>query len=85
VEKFKLAFVKCRAAVVFAVLFSFLISTFIAVEGVYGQAPTGTCTMKSPLPEVRAEVAAVRLMAGCTRSVARGIEAQVRSTTNTIQ
>jgi hypothetical protein len=33
----------------------------IAVERVHSQAPLGTWTMKSPLPAVRAEVAAIAL------------------------
>jgi hypothetical protein len=35
--------------------------SLIVVDGVYSQALPGTWTMKSPLPEIRAEVAAVAL------------------------
>jgi Kelch motif len=49
----------CRTAVAGAALLAFLLSSVIAVERVHSQTPAGTWTMKSPLPAVRAEVAAV--------------------------
>jgi hypothetical protein len=53
--------VPCRTAVAGATLLAILLLSLIAVERVHSQTPAGTWTMKSPLPAVRAEVAAVAL------------------------
>jgi hypothetical protein len=60
VAKFALTEVQCRTAVATAVLLAILMWSFIAVESVHSQTPLGTWMMKSPLPAVRAEVAAAR-------------------------
>jgi hypothetical protein len=61
VGKFASIELPCRTAVAAAALLAILMSSLIAAETVRSQTPLGTWTMKSPLPAVRAEVAAVAL------------------------
>ena len=60
-RKFVSTEVQCRSAAAGAALLAIVIASLIAVETVHSQTPAGNWTMKSPLPAVRAEVAAVAL------------------------
>jgi Kelch motif/Galactose oxidase, central domain len=60
VQKFSLP-MQCRTVAAAGVLLACFICSVVAVRSVHSQTAIGTWTMKSPLPAVRAEVAAVAL------------------------